>query len=121
MKTLLIVDDEPFMRRLLQLTLGKTGARVLLADSGNAAIALLARETVDLLVIDVNMPGLSGFETVAALRADGKHAALPVIMLTAGGLAEVRAQASELGVSAFFTKPFGPALLADEAKRLLDV
>lgn len=119
MKTLLIVDDEQFMRRLLQFALGRVGARILLAENGQAALDLLASETVDLMVIDVNMPGLDGFATVAALRADGKHATMPVIMMTAGGLSEVRAQAAKFGVAAFFTKPFSPALLAEEAKKLL--
>ncbi|MBC8009912.1 MAG: response regulator [Burkholderiales bacterium] len=120
MKTLLIVDDEHFMRRLLQFALVRTGARILLAENGHAALAVLASEPVDLMVIDVNMPGIDGFATVAALRADAKHATLPVIMMTAGGLGDVRSKAAELGVAAFFTKPFSPAALAEEAKRLLE-
>ena len=80
---------------------------------------MLANEPVDLMVIDVNMPGLDGFATVAALRADGKHTTLPVIMMTAGGLGDVRSRAAELGVATFFTKPFSPAVLAEKAKRLL--
>ena len=121
MKTLLIVDDEQFMRRLLQFAVSKIGVRILLAENGHAALAVLEKESVDLLVIDVNMPGMDGFATVAALRADGRHATLPVIMMTAGGLGEVRAQAAELGVAAFFTKPFSPASLAEKAKALLGV
>jgi CheY-like chemotaxis protein len=120
-KTLLIVDDELFMRRLLEQTLRKTGARIATAASGDDALAWLARESADLLLIDVSMPGRDGFETVRALRVDGdgRHATMPVIMLTAGGMADVRARAAELGVAAFFTKPFSPAALAAEATRLL--
>ncbi len=119
MKTILIVDDELFMRQLLEQTLRRTGARLATAESGDAALARLAREPADLLIIDVNMPGRDGFATVRELREDGAHAALPVVMLTAGGLADVRARAAELGVAAFFTKPFSPAALAAEATRLL--
>lgn len=121
MKTILIVDDELFMRRLLEQTLRKTGARIATAASGDEAIAWLARDSADLLLIDVTMPGRDGFETVRALRVDGdgKHATMPVVMLTAGGMADVRTRAAELGVAAFFTKPFSPAALAAEATRLL--
>ncbi len=119
MKTLLIVDDEYFMRRLVQFGLSRIGARILLANNGRDALKVIAAEPVDLLIIDVNMPELDGFETVAELRKDPRHAGLPVIMMTAGGLAEARTKAAALGVAAFFTKPFGPALLAEQAKALL--
>ncbi len=121
MKNLLIVDDESFMRRLLQQTLSRVGARIRLAESGDAALAALAAEPADLLVIDVNMPGRDGLETVTALRTDARFAAMPVIMLTAGGLADVRARAAALGVAAFFTKPFSPAEMSAEAKKLLGI
>ncbi len=94
MKTILIMDDELFMRRLLEQTLRRSGARPVCVDSGDAALAWLARETADLLLIDFNMPGR-------------------------GGLADVRARAAELGVAAFFTKPFSPSALAVEVARLL--
>ena len=121
MKTILIVDDELFMRRLLEQTLRKTGARLVTAASGDEAIAWLSRDSADLLLIDVTMPGRDGFETVRALRedGDGRHATMPVIMLTAGGMGDVRTRAKELGVAAFFTKPFSPAALTAEATRLL--
>lgn len=120
MKTILIVDDELFMRRLLEQTLRRSGARLVTAESGDAALAWLAREQADLLLIDFNMPGRDGFATVRALREDNIHGKLPVVMLTAGGLADVRARAAELGVAAFFTKPFSPSALAAEVGRLLN-
>lgn len=119
MKTILIVDDELFMRRLLEQTLRRSGARLATADSGDAALAWLEREPADLLLIDFNMPGRDGLATVRALREAHPHVQLPVVMLTAGGLADVRARAAELGVAAFFTKPFSPSALATEVARLL--
>lgn len=119
MKTILIADDELFMRRLLEQTLRKTGARLVAVPSGDEALRWLAGDTADLLLIDVTMPGRDGFETVRALREDGAHASLPVIMLTAGGMGDVRARAAALGVAAFFTKPFSPTALAAQATRLL--
>lgn len=119
MKNVLIVDDESFMRRLLQQTLSRIGARIRLSESGDAALIALAAEPAHLLVIDVNMPGRDGLEILRILRADPRHEAMPVIMLTAGGLADVRARAAELGVAAFFTKPFSPVELAARARSLL--
>ena len=121
MKTILIVDDELFMRRLLEQTLRRLGARMATAASGHDALVWLERESIDLILIDVSMPGQDGFETLRELRArdGGRHASTPVIMLTAGGMGDVRARAAELGVAAFFTKPFSPAALAAEAARLL--
>lgn len=119
MKTILIADDEPHMRQLLKFCLARTGARLLLAAGGEEALALAKAHPVDLLVIDVSMPGMDGFATVRALRATDAGGALPVIMLTARGLADVKAQADEIGVAAFFNKPFSPTELAAEATRLL--
>lgn len=119
MKTVLIVDDEMFMRRLLQKSLERLDARLLTAHSGDEALTLMANTPVDLLVIDINMPGRDGYATVQALREDGRHATLPVIMLTAGGLGDAPARAAELAVAAFFTKPFSPSALAAKATELL--
>lgn len=120
MKNVLIVDDDTFMRRLLQQTLNRTGARIRQAGSGDAALQELAAEPADLMIIDVNMPGRDGLEIVQLLRADAAHAAMPVIMLTAGGLTELRSKAAALGVAEFFTKPFAPSALAAKAKEILD-
>lgn len=119
MKTILIVDDELFMRRLLEQVLRRSGARLATTSSGDAALAWLATQSADLVIIDVNMPGRDGFSTLRALREDGRHAELPVIMLTAGGLAEARSRAIELGVAAFFTKPFSPSALSAEVAKIL--
>lgn len=119
MKTVLITDDEPHMRQLLKFCLARTGARLLLAGGGEEALAMARSQPVDLLVVDVSMPGMDGFATVRALRTMDGCADLPVIMLTARGLADVKAQADEIGVAAFFNKPFSPAELTAEATRLL--
>jgi diguanylate cyclase len=119
MKTVLIVDDEMFMRRLLEKSLERCGARLLTAASGDEALALMAAQPVDLLVIDINMPGRDGYATVAALRVDPRYAGLPVILLTGGGLGDAPTRAAELAVAAFFTKPFSPSALAAQARELL--
>ena len=117
--TLLVVDDEPHMRRLLQFALAKTGARVLLAANGREALAQAQSAKVDLIVIDFMMPDIDGFATLRQLRLDPRYARLPAIMLTSRGQTELRDAAEEVGVDLFLTKPFSPIELAREVQRLL--
>ena len=118
-KNILIVDDDTFMRRLLQQTFSRTGARLRLAASGDDALRELATELAHLMVIDVNMPGRDGYDIIRTVRADPRHANMPVFLLTAGNTDEVKAKAEGLGVTGFFTKPFMPAELAAKAKEIL--
>jgi DNA-binding response OmpR family regulator len=118
-KIILITDDEPHMRRLLEFTLAKTRQQLVLAASGEEALARAQAGPVDLLVIDVGLPGMSGFDTIKAIKALPAYAQLPVIMLTARGHNDVREEATQLGVRAFLTKPFSPTELAAIARDLL--
>lgn len=118
-KTILITDDEPHMRRLVQFNLGRLGHRIELAASGGEALEKAATLSVDLLVIDVVMAGIDGFATVRELRKDPRHRALPVIMLTSRGLADTREKADDLGVNVFLTKPFSPIELTRRVSELL--
>jgi CheY-like chemotaxis protein len=118
-KRILVVDDQPHMLRLLAFTLRRLGAEVITVESGAEAVAVAGAGPLDLLLVDVMMPSMDGFETVRAIKALPAHARLPVIMLTARGQEETRTTADELGVDRFLTKPFSPVQLADEAARLL--
>jgi DNA-binding response OmpR family regulator len=118
-KTILLVDDEPHMLRLLQFALRKTGAKILEATGGRAALTQAAAHAVDLVVIDFMMPDLDGFATLRELRRDPKYAKVPVIMLTSRGQLELRDTAEGLGIELFLTKPFSPAELIQHVRRLL--
>jgi CheY-like chemotaxis protein len=115
----LIVDDEAHMRRLLQFSLAKTGARLLLAANGREALELAAAHPIDLIVIDFVMPDFDGFATLRQLRQEPRYAKLPAIMLTSRGQTELRQVAAELGVDVFLTKPFSPIELTQHVQRLL--
>jgi len=117
--TLLIVDDEPHMRRLLQFALAKTGARLLLAGNAREALAHAAAHAVDLIVIDFMLPDLDGFATLRELRRDARYATLPAIMLTSRGQTELRDAANQAGIDVFLTKPFSPTELTQQVQRLL--
>ena len=117
MKTLLIVDDERHMLHLLQYTLAKTGCRLLVAGSGEEAVQMASDSWIDLAVIDVGLPGIDGFETLEILRERPCYAALPAIILTARGQADLRVHALASQVL-FMTKPFSPIELR---RRILDL
>ena len=118
-KRILVVDDERYMQRLLQFILEKTGATVETAGSGEAALTILRKCPADLVILDLVMAGLDGFDTVRAMRKEPGLEAIPVIMLTSRGQAEPCDKAAGLGIVAYFTKPFSPTELIDNIKQRL--
>ncbi|HEY0966339.1 MAG TPA: response regulator [Opitutaceae bacterium] len=118
-KTILVTDDEPHMRRLVQFNLAKLGHRIETANDGRAALARAAAGPIDLLIIDVVMGDFDGFATLRELRKLPGYTHLPVIMLTARGQSDTRELAEELGVNVFLTKPFSPIELTKWVRSLL--
>lgn len=102
MKTILIVDDEPDIRAMLAEVLRDEGYRTLVAADGVAAMEVLLREAVDLLVTDTMMPRRGGVELIQSVRASGRLRGLPAILMSAGGWPDLR----DLGVLVFLPKPF---------------
>jgi two-component system, OmpR family, KDP operon response regulator KdpE len=100
---ILVVDDEPQLRRALRSTLSALGFIVADAETGEAALEKLREERFDLLLLDINMPGLSGIETCRAVRA---RSDVSVLMLTVRDRAEDKIQALDAGADGYVTKPF---------------
>ena len=108
--TVLAVDDQPANLRLLDAVLSPRGFAVRTASSGAEALETLATENVDLVLLDIVMPGMDGYEVCRAIRADERLAFLPVVMITASG-GQQRLPALEAGADDFVTKPFDQAEL----------
>lgn len=118
-RTVLIVDDLEANRALLERSLASTGYRTLCADDGAGALALLASETIDIVLLDWMMPGLSGLDTLRAIRETHSPDSLPVIMCTAVGEDDNIVEAIESGASDYVVKPISlPVLRARMATHL---
>ena len=114
--TLLIIDDNPVSQRILHATLLKVGYRVLLAGSGLVGRDLALGELPDLILLDVMMPGESGFETLEKLRSQSKTSDIPVIFITGASDPSSKLKGFELGAVDYITKPFNPAELLARIK-----
>ena len=114
--TILVVDDEPPIVRLVQMKLEADGMRVRTAHTGPDALAALEDEPVDLVVLDVTMPGMDGFETLRHIRTSSN---VPVIMLTARTLDADKLRGLTGGADDYMTKPFNPDELAARVAAVL--
>ena len=116
MNKLMVVDDDPNIRELIRLILKKEGFEVLEASDGVDALAKLENSKVDLIVLDIMMPNMDGWEFCREAR---RFWDLPILMLTAKGETSQKVKGFELGADDYLTKPFEPAELTARVKALL--
>lgn len=116
MATILVVDDEPRIRDVVQYALEREGFRVLLAADGNEALERMQGADVDLVVLDILMPELDGLSVCRAIR---KHSTVPIIFLSSRAEEVDRILGLELGGDDYVTKPFSPRELAIRVKTVL--
>lgn len=103
--TLLIVDDEPHIRKLLETLLQHEGYNTLSADSGEEALQLVAQQPPDLILLDIMMPGMDGYEVANQLKGNPATANIPIIMLSALSETSARVSGLETGAEEFISKP----------------
>jgi DNA-binding response OmpR family regulator len=115
----LLIEDEPSIAEAIRFLLTRDGCDVVTFDQGVGAIERVRQIQPDLVILDVMLPGRSGLDILADLRADPGTADLPVIMLTAKGQGADRAAAERAGVSVFMTKPFANAEIRAAVQDLL--
>ena len=118
-KHVLIADDEPNIVVSLEFLVQREGHRVSVARDGNTALAMIREQRPDLVLLDVMMPGKSGFEVCQAVRADESLAAVKILMLSAKGRETDLVKGSALGADAYMTKPFSTRELAVRIRELL--
>jgi len=118
-KRLLIVDDEPNLLRALEAYLSSEGFEVTTARSGSEALVKVAQVIPDLIVSDIRMPGMSGYELAQHLRDSARTALVPIVFLTAKGETGDRIEGFRAGVDAYFSKPFVPDELLAVIKNIL--
>lgn len=120
MPTILVVDDSAVSQRLLTYTLQRNGYTVVTASDGCEALGVLANTEVDLVITDLEMPGMDGLTLLREMRADRRFQTLRMVMITASGQDQDRIDAQAGGVSDFLTKPSSSRDLLATVSRLLD-
>jgi DNA-binding response OmpR family regulator len=118
-KTVLVVDDYRPVRSLCRVSLEEAGFRVLEAENGEQALASVQTERPDAILLDIMMPGISGWEVTAALLAERSTDEIPIIFISARTEPSDRIRAYELGAQAYVTKPFDPDVLAETVATVL--
>jgi CheY-like chemotaxis protein len=117
---ILLADDEPAVRRLVTATLAdESRYRILEASNGVEALAVARAEQPALVLLDVNMPDMDGFEVCRALKSDPATRGIVVVMLTAMAQAVDRERGQAVGADGFFTKPFSPLALLEKVEEVL--
>lgn len=119
-KKILAVDDERHIVRLVEVNLQRAGYEVVTAYDGREALEKVKAENPDLVVLDVMMPYMDGFEVLKHLKADPATAEIPVIMLTAKAQDADVFRGWQSGVDCYLTKPFNPMELLTFVKRIFD-
>ena len=116
--TVMIVEDDVMIREMMDITLSQAGYRVMAVGSGESALDLLRRIKVDLVLLDVHMPQMSGLDVLMAMTRIGRQTP-PVVMVTANRQADTVAEAMRLGCVGYMAKPFAPGDLLGRVARAL--
>jgi DNA-binding response OmpR family regulator len=118
-RTILVVDDEPFICRSLTFVLRKADYNVLEARNGEEALAAIRAHKPDLVFLDVMMPKLNGFQVTQQVRADASLDGVKIILLTAKGQECDREVGKTAGANDYMTKPFSPTKILDRTRQIL--
>jgi len=117
---ILVVDDSTTMRQMVSFTLADAGHEVTEAGDGAQALAEAKGRKFDLVITDVNMPGMNGLDLVKSLRAIDEFKFTPILVLTTESGADVKAKGREVGATGWIVKPFSPEVLITTLRKVLD-
>jgi two-component system cell cycle response regulator DivK len=117
-KTVLYVEDNEFNRKIVRHLLGRTSYRLLEAGDGEAGVTTAREAVPDLIIMDIQLPKLSGLEATRQLHADPLTAPIPIIVITSFALAGDEEKAREAGAAAYLAKPYSPRELLQMIRQL---
>jgi len=118
-KTILYVEDNEFNRKIVRQLLSKTSYRLTEAVDGEAGLAMALDAPPDLILMDIQLPKVSGLEATRQLRADARTAAVPIIVVTSFALSGDEDKAREAGATAYLAKPYSPRDLLAKIREIL--
>ena len=118
-RRVLVVDDQPDIRLMCRVNLALEGFDVVEAPDGDSGLRMIQETSPDLVLLDVMMPGLDGWQVLETVKGDPKTASIPVVMLTARVQREDEIRGWSSGASDYLSKPFNPSTLTEVVKRTL--
>ena len=118
-KTVLYVEDNEFNLKMVRQLLARTSYQLIEATNGEMGVATAVRDVPDLILMDIQLPKLSGLEATRVLRADPKTAAIPIIVITSFALSGDDQKAKDAGATAYLAKPYSPRELLQTIRKLL--
>jgi two-component system cell cycle response regulator DivK len=118
-KTILYVEDNEFNRKIVKQLLAQTKYRLREATDGEAGLRMAQEEAPDLILMDVQLPKMSGLEATRRLRADPQTAAIPIVIITSYALSGDAEKAKEAGATAYLAKPYSPRDLLAKIREIV--
>ncbi len=119
-KVILVVDDSPTIRKFVSVALSLKGFEILSCADGMEAIEILPTKKVDLLITDLNMPNVDGFELISSIRKNNDYREIPIIVLSYLGDTEDIQKGLECGANSYLVKPFDPERIVHEVSKYLN-
>lgn len=119
-KVILVADDSPTIRKFVSVALSVKGYEIISCADGMEAIEILPSRKVDLVITDLNMPNVDGFELITSIRNNTAYKELPIIVLSSLGATEDIQKGLECGANSYLVKPFDPKRVAYEVSKYLN-
>ncbi len=118
-RTILLIEDNEFNRKIVRKLLSRSSYRLVEAFDGEAGVASAIGELPDLILMDVQLPKMSGLDATRVLRADVRTAHIPIVVITSFALSGDRERAAEAGASGYLAKPYSPSELLALVRKFL--
>lgn len=119
-KVILVADDSPTIRKFVSIALSVKGYEIIPCADGMEAMEILPNHKVDLVITDLNMPNLDGFELISSIRKNDSYKDLPIIVLSSLGATEDIQKGLECGANSYLIKPFDPKRVVYEVSKYLN-